>query len=776
MATKRRLFQPLLVVILLFSACGALASAQEKAPGAAKAPATTAQPSVSATDSLPADTGMAAALTRRLTASPGVTDAVAATRDVLALGGLSTWDGQRFLVKAAAPSSSGFVIPEETVVLAMEARQRPAAGHLTLAQLGDMLKDLGWPFREGRIPGEELRDIFRAWVTDGLSQPADRLSFTPLFLRDMALTQQPAIDLAKADYDPEQLHLTLLELELFAAHFDRISNPAALASRDLAKGDDDPEPLRLTLLDFEPFAPHSDRTGGPASLASWNEVPSLGQAKPAAQAAAPCPELKKWLDSAFGDGDSGRAAAAAARILVSDSVKLGLKEALQAAGFTEAAAQRFGKALSALSIASRLWKLVALYTQAQVAVTVADNPIHAPSGSEAKKTDVFRAGAGVSDRDWQEYKQAMTSSDVVRGLRDCFRDHGLPVLPDLGDMGKEAKDWHVEWRLQGAPERARINEADNTFSHPGFLRTDLKPDGDHSAAASLTVEILPEKGQTHSGPEKQAIAVASAALHTAKPPSIATWINAVKGGLGNILALSNALVELCAGWIGEMVPPKAYASLAVTYHESVGASWSGRMTCVKTKTVDEAEIGTNAGGWAFMLHNVEYWSATTAVDVSGGNVRAKTQLEEIWDLSGFGTVVVTEQHLTDNWHDDNGCKDKEVATEHERNYSEKNAGGTSPVTGDLIINNDGTYELNFLSPPDAKGETETWFDTWWVNKPCVDDKRHDHYSDPQSARGPDISVAGKLDPKKPGVLSGRYEVIQPNGYTVTVTWNLRQKY
>ena len=237
-----------------------------------RAPAAAAQPSIPGSELPSANSGVAAALTRRLTASTGVADAIAATREALALGGLSTWDGQRFLAEAAAPVASGFVIPEETVALAMEARQRPTAGRLTLAQLGIMLKDLGWPFQEGAIPGEQLRDIFQGWVTDGLAQPADRLSFTPLFLRDMALTQQPAIDLAKGDYDPEQLHLTLLELELFAAHFDRISGPVAQASR--------------------------------------NRVPGSCAATPAAQASGPCTELKGWLDSASGDPASSRSRSA----------------------------------------------------------------------------------------------------------------------------------------------------------------------------------------------------------------------------------------------------------------------------------------------------------------------------------------------------------------------------------------------------------------------------------------------------------------------------------
>lgn len=755
MATKRRLIQSLLVVMLLVSACAAPASPQKATsaanpPGAAKTPAAAAQPSVSATELPtaaaqpsesatelpPADTGVAADLARRLTGSTSVADAVAATREALALGGIATWDGQRFLAEAAAPAASGFVVPEESVTLAMEARQRPTAGRLTLAQLGDMLKDLGWPFQEGSTPGEQLRDIFRALVADGLAEPNAPLSFTPLFLREMALTQQPAIDLAQGDYDPEQLHLTLLELELFAAHFDRLGRLAAETS--------------------------------------WNKVPGL--AMPVAQAVQPCSDAKKWLESQA--DDTGQGALAVLRVIANDSLKQYLKQALQQAGFTEAQAGRFTKALSALSIASKLWKLVALYTQAQVVVSVeGSNPIHKPSASEGRMMDGFRARAGVSDEDWQEYQQAMVSSDVVRGLRDCFNTFGLPVLPDLGDMGKEAKDWKVEWRLtKGSPEHAFISLDANTFYLPGQLEMKLEPDGDHSASALLVVDITPEKGQTHSGPEEVDTVVASAALHTAKPPSIATWANAVKGGLGNILALSSALAELGAGWIAEMLPPKAYATLVVNYHEGGGEGWSGRITYMETKTVDETESGTDPWGvYSFTHRNAENSSQTATVDVSGGKLRASDALEEIWDLSGFATVIAEEEQLTDNSRDDDGCKGGEVATEHERSYSSMNASGNGPVTGDLILSNNGTYELNFGSLPEAPGEVETQYDYWWDNKPCVEDERHDQYTDPQSVYGHEIFVEGTVDPKNPGVLSGQYDVEEPGGYKITVVWNLRKE-
>ena len=177
-----------------------------------------------------------------------------------------------------------------------------------------------------------------------------------------------------------------------------------------------------------------------------------------------------------------------------------------------------------------------------------------------------------------------------------------------------------------------------------------------------------------------------------------------------------------------------------------------------------------------MLYHVEYWCATSTVAVSTGKVRSKTQLEEVWELSGSATAIFTEEHLTDNWRDARGCKGGEVATEHERAYSLFNAGGTGAVTGTLMISNDGTYQLNFGSLPEAKGELETEHDSWWENKPCVEDNHHDQDSVPRSAHVPGISAAGKLDPNKPGVLSGHRDVTDRSGYRVTVTWNLRQKY
>jgi hypothetical protein len=103
--------------------------------------------------------------------------------------------------------------------------------------------------------------------------------------------------------------------------------------------------------------------------------------------------------------------------------------------------------------------------------------------------------------------------------------------------------------------------------------------GDHSATAYLMVDILPEKHE-HKGIEKKVEVTAKATLETSAPPSLGAIVNAFKGGvtptavagvatagIGFILGITDALVEVCAGWFQEIAEPKAYGTLTVTYHE-----------------------------------------------------------------------------------------------------------------------------------------------------------------------------------------------------------------
>ena len=107
--------------------------------------------------------GSAVALAKKLTAGKGMADAMGATREALALGGVATWNGKAYAVAAAAPAASSRAIPEEVAVLALEEHQRATAGRLTLAQYGDMLRDFG-----DYGPGLGIAAIKRSGITGKL--------------------------------------------------------------------------------------------------------------------------------------------------------------------------------------------------------------------------------------------------------------------------------------------------------------------------------------------------------------------------------------------------------------------------------------------------------------------------------------------------------------------------------------------------------------------------------------------------------------------------------
>lgn len=112
-------------------------------------------------------------LARRLVEAKDLATAVGVTRDVLARGGVSTFDGDRVVVQAAAPAARFQVTPLETVHLAAEARRRRHAGRLTAAELAQMLEGFGWPFR-GSTPGRPDRAEYpmRSQMDDALQEAA----------------------------------------------------------------------------------------------------------------------------------------------------------------------------------------------------------------------------------------------------------------------------------------------------------------------------------------------------------------------------------------------------------------------------------------------------------------------------------------------------------------------------------------------------------------------------------------------------------------------------
>jgi len=74
--------------------------------------------------------------------------AVGTTREVLARGGVGTWDGSTMLVVPVGTPASFAATPMETVHMAMEARRKGSMARMDMAEFAQMLEAFGWPFED----------------------------------------------------------------------------------------------------------------------------------------------------------------------------------------------------------------------------------------------------------------------------------------------------------------------------------------------------------------------------------------------------------------------------------------------------------------------------------------------------------------------------------------------------------------------------------------------------------------------------------------------------
>jgi hypothetical protein len=392
--------------------------------------------------------------------------------------------------------------------------------------------------------GDKLLAMLAVWVREAAADPVNPRSFTPLFLAEMARLQDPPVDLlgsafarpGRGEGPPvdlrgaprsAQLRLTLLEVQLMAAAFNR--GPGAAAS---------------TPADRPPFG----RAGVvPASFGAFQD---------------PCAILKEAMEG-IGRRLGGQTGAAVGGgvggVATSEIAGAALDKAVRS--IAETGADDFGSAMSAVGSAAKIAKLAAFYADAQIAVTVEPKSIHKPLG--ATELVGFTATAGISDEDWEEYERQVgpTGSDVDRAARDCLDSLGMPKFTNASDLAKEAEDWLVEWRLvEGSPPHAYYSLRTNDFFLPGRGAMKLRRSGRNSASALFVVDIRPE--EKHSGRVVRAYVSARASLDAAGMPSLGTLVNPVKGVLG----LIDSLVELGAGWLHYMNMPKAYGTVEVEYH------------------------------------------------------------------------------------------------------------------------------------------------------------------------------------------------------------------
>jgi hypothetical protein len=389
------------------------------------------------------------------------------------------------------------------------------------------------------VMGEQLQQSLERWVREAAKNPDDPHSFTPLFIAEMVRLQEAPVDLL----DPRdtasaasgagvpvhskgprstQTRLTLLEMELFVAAFHRPPASAATTA---------------------------------ASIHRWGGAAAGGLADlllPAAHASpTPCSDLKDAMGPDLGEVQG---------TLVSEGTGLIIGDRLQAA-FGDLSGKAVADMLTATTIAGRVLKLAAFYSNQQVTVSVAPAKVHKPTGGTTLVK--YTATAGVDPKELEQYEEMSEQiAQVDQTFRDCMGWAGLPTKTEISEVARDAEKWLVDWRLvAGAPPHAYWSLRNNDFYLKGARQAvKLKRVSESSAEGHFVVDILSEKA--HTGQKARAYVTARAEVDAASMPTLSTFLGAAKGVLG----VADSLTEIAAGWIMAVFKPKAYASVLVEYH------------------------------------------------------------------------------------------------------------------------------------------------------------------------------------------------------------------
>ncbi len=528
-----------------------------------------------------------------------------AVQEALARGGIATMDENGVYVAAYPPASP---MPDtHPDILAMTLEERNHAYRMTLEDLAQGLKDLGWPYSSASTPGEQLVSFLAAWISAAHDSPSDPLSFTPLFLAEMAQQQVPPVDLSSGSADPTQVHLSMLELALFSAAFDRIMV--------FPQSSIPPSPKAAVL-------PRS-------SLIKMN----LSQ-----QEEDPCTKFKRFFYGPL------------ATVILPDPLgkQLGdfgityifgeaLNKAIEGIGMD---AEAFGKAVAAVNVLGRISKLIELYSSLSVSVSVhGDNPVHKPMDGEAEKEVILDATVGVSEEDWNNYEQKYgeLGMKIDRIARDCMSVLGLPTIADAGDIAKAVEGFAVEWSIvSGSPEHAYDAREDvqdqGCGYHLGRLRCSVMPVSDHSGKSSYVMDVLqnkpPETQAIHESGDLQSSSVeVCAQVDASEPPSLSTFINGAMGGLG----LANSITELVSGMILKLGKPEGCTTLGVTWHVDRGFTLEGSVT----RSINQSDR----------------WATHSSLQVFSLNGQVKMDATNLAPNAGpAGLVTVSEQFDDPGYH------------------------------------------------------------------------------------------------------------------------------
>lgn len=479
---------------------------------------------------------------------PDLHAGVAAVREALARGGVATRDGARLTRRAVRPAASSAVTRYETINLAVDARDQVRGGRATLADLDrTLLRFKAFP-RRGRAPGIAMRDFLATWVREAGRHPRRVQSFTPLLLAELARRQTPSLDLAAGTFDPAALRLSLLEVDLFAAAFDRF---AAKDRRPLPR-----------------------RRGASRGRTSADAGPGNCTDQLKEYLGKTVPGWDQVTSSAIGNVAGEAISIAIANLMTGKNVK-------DPKAVFEANKNAYGGILSIVNTLMRLQKLAALYAGVQIYVDVPVPSIEKPeaqqnyiAGQDQYGDGIFTANVGLSPEAQKSYDKEIkglgeTFRKVRKAIQDCAGIAGLPVPSFSDDVAEDLSAFKVKWTLKASNKTANYEFKKTKWFAPGGRLGELTRVDPTLATHVFHVDI-PTQQPWKFAPDRFTAAPsdyadATVELITAQPPTLGTLINGALGSQAPF-GLIDALVELSLGWFQSIDTPTDTGTLEVTEH------------------------------------------------------------------------------------------------------------------------------------------------------------------------------------------------------------------
>lgn len=451
-----------------------------------------------------------------------------ATMNALAEGGVATRFNDFVKRAAKAPASTTFVFPISAIDLALEASDRETMSTFTLAEFGQMAHELGWPTPKGVSPGKHWVQLLATWYEQAALAPQGPDSFAVLFIAAMNQRQLPPANIATGLEDPSSIRLSLLEIELLIAAFDR-TRPEMTA-------------LEPDTLAADSSTPCTD---------AMNQAGTLGQ---------------------LGVG----------QVVAGEATGFAIGKALEMS-FGEVMGATLGTAYSALGTVAKVGKVIQQFRYGYIKLDLTSPAtVDKPLKGAANKVGDLTATAGVDSEKYAATVAARGGAEAsLQGQRlaDCAGSMGLPGATDVRDIAADAQNWRVEWSIvKGGGSQVLWSPGNLWDIKNGGTQNHVQRVNETTVANSVHFDILPQPSKATVGRKRHHQAIFKAQLHRGGLPELGTlWgtgkvgaLGAAANPVGVALGVADAFADLAGKWALEGASPSARVTQELIEIEPTG--------------------------------------------------------------------------------------------------------------------------------------------------------------------------------------------------------------